>query len=280
MTTGTAVAAQDRTVDARHGALPVRDYRPSEPVPGAAPVVWVHGGGFGAGSLDMPESHAFAQSLAAAGHPVTTVDYHLVPRFPLLGPFRMKPSPHRYPVPLEDVVDAFLDAAGRYPGRPVVLGGASAGACLAASAALRLRSGDGPRPAGLLLAYGLFHAQLPQASTELRARLKGLAKLGIGPEMVRRMTLNYAGTPELHEDPAVFPGTADVAGLPRTLLLDADRDALRSSGEAFAEHLRVASVPVEHLVVPESGHGFLGKPRSAPYQEGVRDVLDWIGRAS
>lgn len=277
MSTSTgAFAVVDRTIDARNGPLPVRDYIPAEPTPGAPVLVWVHGGGFGAGSLDMVESHAVAKAIAASGWPVTTVGYRLVPRFPLIGPFRMKPSTHRYPVPVEDVLDAYVDVVRQHPGVGIVLGGASAGACLSASAALRLRDGAGPAPAGLVFAYGLFHARLPEATVELRARLRGLARLGVGPEMVRRMTLNYVGTSQLHDDPAVFPGTAEVGGLPRTLLVDADRDALRASGERFADHLRAAQVQVETVVIAESGHGFFDKPTSAAFDQGIRAITSWL----
>ncbi len=274
----TTVATHDRTITARHGDLRVRDYVPAVSDTGAAALVWVHGGGFGAGGLDMPESHAVATALAAAGHPVTTVDYHLVPAFPLVGRFRLKPSPNRYPVPVDDVADAFLDTTARHPGRAVVLGGASAGACLAASAAIGLRDGATRAPAGLALAYGLFHARLPTVSAALRARLRGIARLGIGPEMIRRMTLNYVGDEALAADPAVFPGTADVHGLPRTLLVDADRDALRASGEAFAEHLRAAGVPLEVSVVHDARHGFLDKPAAPGFSQAITLLAGWLAR--
>ncbi len=158
------------------------------------------------------------------------------------------------------------------------LGGASAGACLAASAALRLREPGQPTPAGLLFAYGLFHARLPETSPALRSRLRGIARLGIGPEMVRRMTLNYAGSDEVHTDPEAFPGTADVHGLPTTLVMDADRDALRASGEAFAGHLRAADVVTDHMVVPDARHGFLDKPDSDSFPQGIAALTGWLDR--
>ncbi|WP_405182719.1 alpha/beta hydrolase [Nocardia sp. NBC_01377] len=271
----TPVTTEDRTVTGRHGDFRVRDYRPAVTTTNT-PMVWVHGGGFGSGDLDMPESHAVATAIASTGRPVTTVDYRLVPAFALIGRFRLKPSTNRYPVPLDDVTDAVLDTVGRHPGRAVILGGASAGACLAASATMRVRQDMTAAPTGLLLVYGLFHAQLPALSANLRPRLRGIARLGAAPEIFRRMTMNYVGTDELFADPAVFPGTADVRGFPPTLLLDADRDALRASSEAFADHLRAVNVPLSTSVIPETRHGFLNKPGSRGYPEAIATMTDWL----
>lgn len=38
-------------------------------------------------------------------------------------------------------------------------------------------------------------------------------------------------------DPFAFPGGHDLSGMPPTLVLDADRDSLRASGERFATEL-------------------------------------------
>ncbi|MFC5931904.1 hypothetical protein D6T64_02025 [Cryobacterium melibiosiphilum] len=69
----------DSMIQGPHGLIPVRRYSPSlgmSPV-SFAPIVWIHGGGFFKGSLDQPESHDVARSLAAAGFQVVTVDYRL-----------------------------------------------------------------------------------------------------------------------------------------------------------------------------------------------------------
>src|SRR5579871_523834 len=72
-----------------HGAVPVRVYDPgsagdrgepaSETGGGTRPcLVWMHGGGFIAGSLDMPEADWTARELALrAGAIVVSVDYRL-----------------------------------------------------------------------------------------------------------------------------------------------------------------------------------------------------------
>lgn len=59
------VTVTDRTIPGPHGEVPVRSYLGAAPVdPNRAGLVWVHGGGFAGGSLDMPEADWVAQQLA------------------------------------------------------------------------------------------------------------------------------------------------------------------------------------------------------------------------
>lgn len=248
----------------------VRDYLPE--IPSSEPLLWVHGGGFAGGSIDMPESDAVARWFAATGRPVRTVEYRLAPALPQRGPLNLDPAPGRYPAAKEDVLVAFLDLAQHSPS---YLGGASAGACIAASVALQLREDDGPRPRGLALAYGVFHGRLPTPSGGNAGHSQPEADLA-EREWVERMTLNYAGTPQLQADPKVFPGEGNPVGLPPALILDADNDGLRVSSQRFAEQLRVAGVVTTELVIADAAHGFLNDPESVYFQHGVTSMLRWL----
>ena len=66
--------------------------------PNGSGLVWAHGGGFAAGDLDMPEADHVARELAAAGTTVFSVDY------------RLAVGDTRFPVPLDDVAEAWEDA--------------------------------------------------------------------------------------------------------------------------------------------------------------------------
>lgn len=46
-----------------------------------------------------------------------------------------------------------------------------------------------------------------------------------------------------------------------TLMIDADRDAMRASGDQFATKLQTAGVDLEYYVLPDSRHAFLNHPR-------------------
>jgi len=270
---------EDAEARGRHGVVPVRIYTP----PGgagenAAPLVWAHGGAFAWGDLDMPEAHAVAMAVARTGREVVSVDYRRVPPFSWVRrPPSGKLSGMRFPIPLDDVIDVFTWVQARSAGARTVLGGASAGACLAAAATLRLRDEGQPGPAGLVLAYGTFHASLPAPSARLASRIRGWHRLGqFTPGVVDKMNRNYAGTAEALQDRHAFPGGGELGGFPPTLVLDADRDALGASGEAFAAELAAAGVDVVHARVPEARHGFLNRPQRPHFGLGIRVVTDWL----
>jgi xylan 1,4-beta-xylosidase len=273
------VSFDARTVQGRHGPISIRTYTSDRTSHDRrTPLVWVHGGGFAYGGLDQPESHAPAMSVAAEGRTVITVDYHLVTRWNSF--FDVKDASLtgvRFPIPLEDVVDVVHDVASDAAHRNVLLGGASAGACLAAAAAGDLaRSGDTP-VVGLVLAYGTFHAELPAIPPGLRARIRGRHSwTQFRSSTVRRMNHNYAGSTAAMRDARAFPGGHDVTNLPETLMIDADRDSLRASGGAFAEELRSAGVPLRYEVIPDTRHGFLNRPDTPGYVAGTRVLVDWL----
>jgi len=268
-----------RTVGGRHGPIPIRTYTSDRSHDASlSPVVWLHGGAFAYGGLDQPESHEPAMSLAATGRTVVTVDYHLVARWnPFFDVTDASLTGVRFPIPLEDVLDVVTAVAEQAPGGHILLGGASAGACLAAAAARDLTQREVTAIAGLVLAYGTFHAALPSASAALRARIRGRHSFTqFRPSTVRRMNRNYAGSTAAMGDPRAFPGGHDLTGLPETLMLDADRDSLRASGAAFAGELRAAGVPLEYEVVPDTVHGFLNRPGTGGYAAGAQRMIDWL----
>ncbi|WP_204249066.1 alpha/beta hydrolase [Nocardia arizonensis] len=231
----------------------------------AAAVLWLHGGGFVWGNLDQAESHMVALRLAESGRRVRTVDYRLAPRFP----WAASSTVNHFPAGLDDVVDAGRALAAEH-GR-VVLGGASAGACLAVTGAQRLSG-----VAGLLLCYGLYHAELPPLPESVRDSLRGLAGYRqLSPPAVHRLNVNYVGREDLL-DSGAFPGGGDLTGLPPALLLDADHDTLRASGEAFAAELAAAGVPVSYTVVPNSWHGYLNRPQLNGFRFALDAMTAWL----
>lgn len=106
---------------------------------------------------------------------------------------------------------------------------------------MRLRDEACSLPLGLVLAYGLYHAALPEHPDEEGALLADLTDADTG-RWFERMNLNYSASRELLSDAHVLPGEGDPRGLPETLILDAEHDALGASGKRFAEQLRRAAV--------------------------------------
>lgn len=243
-------------------------------------LVWAHGGGFLGGTLDMPEADQTARLLAERGVPVVSVGYSLAPADLLLE----LPDDRRGPnVPSRAQVEAEIAASGprvHYPvaslqllaafdwahehaeelsGSParVAIGGASAGGNLAASAALRARDRGTTAPSALLLCYAVLHAELPPPSPDLADALGPHAPADGSP---RVLELNYVGDPALLAEAYAFPGGHDLRGLARTVVVNAGRDRLRASGEAFAAELALAGVDVAVGQERGADHGFLNLP--------------------
>jgi acetyl esterase len=270
----------DVTIEGPHGPLPVRTYQPADrPVGG---VVWVHGGASINGDLDMQESHWVAQQLSEAGFAVVTVQYRLTaaPDWwpPALTP--LNSDPVDFPVASEEVQAAFQwarESQDLASPLPWSLGGASAGGNLTVGAALRLRDDALPLPESLVLAYPLLHKALPPMSTELQVKYESLpVDARLSPEIVDLLNLNYVKSVDALDNPYAFPGGHDVQGLPPTLIINSDYDALRASGEKFGMELIAAGVDVSVVREPDTGHGHLDGPESAGAQRSIRRIRAWL----
>jgi acetyl esterase/lipase len=263
------VRIHSREINGRGGPIQVRSYRSVELTSGIG-MVWVHGGGFIFGHLDMDEAHWVALALAAHGIAVLSVDY----RKCLHGVC--------YPAPADDVLDAWLwgrqhaeelgmDASAMH------IGGASAGACLTAGVTKRLRDGEGPLPASLVLVYGVLHAELPAPTDDLR---RALEREQIESESGSFLHRNYAGSEAACRDPYAFAGNGDVSNQPPVYILNSEADRLRASGELYADRLRAAGVPVQVEFEPNTVHGHLNEPYSAGAPRSIDRIVKWLHDAS
>lgn len=252
------VRVADATVEAPSGQIPVRVYTP--PQPSGPALVWVHGGGFIGGYLDMPESNWVAMELGARGIRVLAVDYTKC-----LG------GTH-YPVPSDDVLAAWRAApsllgADDLGTADLMLGGASAGGNLTAGVVARLRDAGQAVPAGLVLVYPALH---PDG-----------AHPGEHPgenDPHAQLSLNFAGSAEAMADPHVFPGLGRTDGFPPTLVVVCEEDGLRPSGEAFAASLGAAGVPVDLRVEAGAEHGHLNEPADPAASRSLAAIAGWIRR--
>ncbi|WP_159056311.1 alpha/beta hydrolase [Streptomyces sp. DSM 15324] len=263
------------TVTVRHlrlgpAGVPARVYRhPDKPVVSA--LVWVHGGAYVSGSLDMHESHWVGLALAARGIPVLALDY----RKALHGV--------RYPVPRDDVlagwhwaVENSTDALGT-TADTLHLGGASAGGNLVATATRHLLDQKQPTPRTLILAYASLHSGIPDWDpAELAAIREATDGTSFEPHWLTEKNLHYAG-PDHMNDPAAFAGLGDpLPGHPPTLFLDCENDTVRPSADLFARQLTDAGLPCERHLLTGASHGSLDRPESPDGQEALEVLAKWI----
>jgi len=281
----------DRDLPGPHGRVPVRIYTPrasggaaeaadaatdaASDAPGAdagsAParpvLVWIHGGSFQHGDLDMPEAHEVSRGVAGrADAVVVSVFYRLCDEpsgTPALNPDG-ETGIHA-PIPLDDVHAAFTwvreHAAelGVDPAR-IAVGGASAGGDLAACLSLRLAD-EGAPPWQSFLMYPVAHIEMPAPDAEEAAALAACSPLGGFPaESVAVMGETYTGRPRDEATGYEFPALAARHDhLPPTLIDVAEFDGLRPSGRAYARQLEAAGVDVELVLSRGVPHGHLNK---------------------
>lgn len=256
------VETADIRIDGPYGRLvPARLYRDAAAPASGRALVWVHGGAFIGGYLDMPEANWVALELAARGIPVLSVDY-----VKCLG------ETH-FPEPTDEVRAAFAHAVSHaeelfgLPGDAVLLGGASAGGNLTSGAVAQLQDAGEAVPAGLVLVYPVVHPNGPEASTVIDLT---------SPH--GQLALNFAGSDDALADPHAFAALGRVDGFPPTIVVVCDKDALRPSGEAFAAQLREAGVEVELRLETGADHGHINEPADPTARPTVEAIAAWVAR--
>lgn len=223
--------------------IPLRIYRPI-PSPNQPTLIYFHGGGWVVGSI---ESHdRLCRALASAsGFQVISVDYRLAPE-------------HKYPAAVEDA-----EATYRYvrahaaelgvDSAQIYLGGDSAGGNLSAVVCQRARDLNEPLPRGQVLIYPATGSAHKTAS---HAEFADGYLLTAGA--MAWFASHYIEHPGQLRESSVSPAFAqDVSGLPPTFLLTAEFDPLRDEGEAYAQKLTAAGVPVSLRRYDGMIHGFL-----------------------
>ncbi|HEU0221041.1 MAG TPA: alpha/beta hydrolase [Paracoccaceae bacterium] len=228
------VAAVDLVLAQGGQRVPVRRYAPG--APGAAKVVYLHGGGFVLGGLESHDD-VCAELCAATGFEVVSADYRLAPEAP-------------HPAAFLDARAVFASVAAE--GAPVVLAGDSAGGNLAAAVAHAAR-GAGPRPAGQVLVYPGLGAIGDTGSYAVHAEAPMLARADL--EFYRAVR---GGGPGAERDPSFAPlSDADFSGLPPTVAVAAECDPLADDCAAYAGRIRAAGGRAHAWTEPGLVHGFL-----------------------
>lgn len=260
------IGVEDGHVSGPHGEIPVRTYRPA--VPSSSGLLWMHGGGFIGGDLDMPEANWTSLALAACGITVVSVDY----RKALHGV--------TYPIPSDDILAAWKWASDELRAGGIDrlhLGGASAGGNLAAGVAKRLRDDNSALPASVLLIYPTLHFDLLPPSAEGASALARLNPVARFPaDDMHAMNMQFIGRSTLRNDQYAFAGNGDVSGLPPILVVASEADDLRSSGEEFVRQVVAVGGTACLEVEPNSTHGHLDQPYEPQGARTIAKMVDWL----
>lgn len=259
----TLACIKDGAVEAPGNLVPVRVYHP-EPDTALPVLVYLHGGGHVAGSVDVFDP--LCRKIAIATRRlVIAVDYRLAPE-------------HPYPAGLQDasaVIAGYPELLERLglPYKPgLALCGDSAGGAMAATLVHAQQNSDSMAISHLLLLYPSLDYTLSLPSVQTLAKGYFLETEGIYGFLHQYF--------KNHEDlVAASPLFMEIpAGFPPTFIVSAGFCPLRDEAIRYAEVLRQCGVYVCHLHLNDMIHAFLNMENLAPERchEVYRAMSDFL----
>ncbi|WP_216892843.1 alpha/beta hydrolase [Nocardia alni] len=236
--TSELAAVVDLVIPGRDCGIPARHYRPqSGPAQGV--VVYFHGGGWVFGGID--ESDGLCRLLAGlTGCDVVSVDYRLAPE-------------HPYPAAANDAVDAVDWVSNTIAAQaPLVVMGDSAGGNLVAAAVQHASRSERTEIVLQVLVYPVLDHRMSTASYRDRGE-----RLLISADDMDWFWSQYVPDIAMRGEVGASPGlSADLRGLPPTIVVVAEHDPLHDEGLDYAHRLGEASVPTTVHRYDTMAHGF------------------------
>lgn len=247
------------------GELTVRVYWPLGEGPFGA-CLYFHGGGWVLNNIDTHDD-VVRRLAAASGFVFVSVDYRLAPE-------------HKYPAAIEDGYAALQWVAQHAvelkvdPARIAVCGD-SAGGNIAAVLCLMTRDRGGPPIAFQALIYPITDCDFDRPS--YRDNADGYF---LTTKQMKWFWNHYIGSPEqMLEEYASPLRAASLRGLPPALIQTAEFDPLRDEGEAYADTLRAAGVPVTSHRYDGLTHAFVKRvDQFDAALEAIREIGDTLRR--
>lgn len=230
--------------------VPLRIFTPKQ---GGGPfpvIVYFHGGGFVIATNDTYEAtpKALAEGVGAV---VVSPEYRKSPEY-------------KFPTAHDDALATYkwvTENMAKIHGEAgkIAIAGESAGGNMAAAVAMTLRDKKEKLPDELLLVYPIASDDLDTPSEVENAEAKPLDRA-----MMKWFTAQYLRTPADGKDPRINLVAANLKGLPRTTIVNAEIDPLRSDGENLAMKMKSAGDQVEQKTFPGVTHEFFGMGAVVP----------------
>lgn len=243
------------------GTFRVRTLVPSES-PDAI-IVYFHGGGWVVADID--DFDTLGRNLAKKTNAaVVMVNYRKAPELP-------------FPTAVEDSWLALQWASENREAIaggqvPIIVGGDSAGGNLSAAITLRSRERSGPVIDLQILIYPVTDADFTRGSYAEEENQTLLAT-----ETMRWFWDLYVpnNADRMHHEASPIRASS-LEGLPPAVVLTAAHDVLRDEGEAYAQALEAAGVPVQHRRFDGQMHGFFQMVNVLP---GSAEGLEYVAEA-
>jgi acetyl esterase/lipase len=197
----------------------------------------LHGGSFNA------DSGSYAESIPIAGYTkmkVVAVLYRLAPEYP-------------FPAAVDDGIAVYKELLKSHKPNQIVIYGTSAGAALTAEIAVRLKQLGLPMPAALGI-FSTLDSFAHMGDSYSIFTLSGF-KGHLSPPDGGIHDPYYVGTTDT-KDPVLSPVYADLHGLPPTLFISSERDALLSGTANLDRAYLRAGVDARLIVFDALPHAF------------------------
>ena len=244
----------------------LRVHRPTEAT-GALPcLVWMHGGGLVMGVAGMDDAR-FDLWCTRHNMMAVSIEYRLAPEAPFPGPIDDCYAGLQYVAAHAVELGVDVDRIG--------VGGASAGAGLAAALAIMARDKRGPGISSQLLIYPMIDDRQITDSSKWDVPIWPATSNTYG-------WTAYLGAAKGTDGVSPYAAAAratDVGGLPPALILVGGLDGFVDEDIEYARRLNSAGVPTELHLYPGAPHGFDAMvPTSGPSVQLERDIAGWMDR--
>jgi acetyl esterase len=226
------------------GTTHIRIYTPKAGAGNFPVIVYYHGGGFVIADINVYSagSQALCEQVGAI---VVSVEY---PK----GPENKFPAAHKVAF---DAYQWVLKNAASFKGdaSKIAVVGESAGGNLAANVSMMARDKKIQLPLYQVLVYPVANNDLNSESYVKYAAAKPLNK-----PMMEWFVKNALNSPAQAADPRISLVKANLAGLPKTLIIGAEIDPLQSEGKLLSEKLKDAQVDTDYELFTGVTHEFFG----------------------
>jgi epsilon-lactone hydrolase len=220
-------------------------------------ILYLHGGGFIAGSPVTTHQDLIARISQAAQARVLAVNYSKAPE-------------HLYPVAVNEIVSAYRYLLTTYPPSRIAIGGDSAGGGLSLSTLLTCRQQGLPLPGALFTLSAFTDFRGTGGSVKTNASRDFI----IPAETIGTIAGVYLGG-TAPDDPIASPVYADFSGFPPTLLQVGSEEVLLDDSVRVAVGMQSAGVPVLLDVWHKQPHVWQAFARFVPE---ARCAIEDIGR--
>lgn len=249
----------DKNILINNKELPIRIYNSAQK--NRACLIWFHGGGFVFGNLDS--SDLLCRKIAAKSNlTIVSVDYRLAPE-------------NKFPAAVEDAYEATnwaLKNASELniDADKILIGGASAGATLAAVACLMMRDkGFSGAIKHQLLMMPMIDNNFKNKSYEMYGKDYFLTT-----ESIKYFLNHYVKNEIDLLNPYCLPGKAqNFHNLPPAMIITLECDPLRDEGEDYSNRLINEGNKVEHHCYSGLFHGFISQVLNNHFAENAVDEM-------